>query len=75
MIRVKLYGLLRLDTGIKELTLEAGSVREVFEGLSPRIPLGTLKSCVVLVGGKPANQRTKLRDGDEVSLLPPVAGG
>ena len=75
MIRVKLYGLLRLDTGMKELTLEAGSVKEVLELLSDRIPMQTLKSCAVLVNGGPANKRTKLHGGDEVSLLPPVAGG
>ena len=30
---------------------------------------------VLLVNGKPANRFTKLKDGDQVMLMPPVAGG
>ncbi len=29
MVKVKLFGLLRLDTGLKELELEANSVKEL----------------------------------------------
>ena len=76
MITVKLYGLLRLDSGIRERQMEAGSVKEVFAQL---MGLGLtrkdLDGCVILVNGKPANKRQKLSDGDAVQLLPPVAGG
>lgn len=30
MVKVKLFGLLRLDTGLKELELEANSVKELY---------------------------------------------
>ena len=30
MVKVKLFGLLRLDTGLKELELEADSVKELY---------------------------------------------
>lgn len=76
MITVRLYGLLRLDSGIKERQMEAGSVKEVFAQL---IRLGlskqALEGCVILVNGKPGNKRQKLNDGDVVQMLSPVAGG
>ena len=76
MITVKLYGLLRLDSGIKEQTMEASAVREVLEELA-RLGIGrkALSGCVILVNGTPGTKRTKLKPGDLVQLLPPVAGG
>ena len=75
MIRVKLFGLVRLETGIKELQVEAATVRELKKELSRHIPEETIKGCVLLVNGRPANYFTKLKDGDQVMLMPPVAGG
>ena len=76
MITVRLYGLLRLDSGIKERQMEAGSVKEVFTQLI-RLGLSTqaLEGCMILVNGKPGNKRQKLNDGDVVQMLSPVAGG
>ena len=76
MITVRLYGLLRLDSGVKERCMEAADMKEVFRdlaalGISPK----ELRGCVILVNGKSADRRTKLHDGDVVQLLPPVAGG
>ena len=78
MITVKLYGLLRLDTGIRELSLDAKTVPELYSRLlehTDRITKTDLEGCVLLVNGKAANRRTKLADGDVVQLLSPVAGG
>lgn len=76
MITVKLYGLLRLDSGIKERQMDAGSVKEVYANL---IQLGLSKpdldGCIILVNGQATNKRGKLNDGDVVVLLSPVAGG
>ena len=76
MITVKLFGLLRLESGIKQRQLEAATVKEVLqqlalEGLSKK----DLDGCVVFVNGESANKRRKLTDGDTVTLMPPVAGG
>ena len=76
MITVKLYGLLRLDSGLQEKQLEAATVKEVLEqladcGIAPR----ELNGCVILVNGKSGNKRSKLTDGDQVVLMSPVAGG
>lgn len=78
MITVKLYGLLRLDTGIRELSVEAATVAELYTRLPEKVDRITkkdLEGCVLLVNGKVVNRRTKLADGDVVQLLSPVAGG
>ena len=76
MITVKLYGLLRLESGIKEKQMEASNVKEVLEVLAEcGISKKDLNGCVVLVNGNSANKRSKLTDGDTVVLMSPVAGG
>ena len=76
MITVKLYGLLRIESGIKEKQLKAATVKEVLEILEAHgIPQKELNSCVILVNGSSANKRSKLSDGDTVVLMSPVAGG
>ena len=76
MITVKLYGLLRIESGIKEKQIEARTVKEVLEILAGcGISQADLNGCVILVNGNSANKRSKLTDGDTVVLMSPVAGG
>ena len=76
MITVKLYGLLRIESGIREKHLEAGTVKEVLNHLAGcGIPQKNLSSCVILINGSNATKRSKLTDGDTVVLMSPVAGG
>ena len=76
MITVKLYGLLRIESGIKEKQLEAATVADVLDALAAcGIPKGDLKGCVILLNGKSAAKRSKLKNGDTVILMSPVAGG
>lgn len=78
MITVKLMGMLRLDSGIRELKLEADSVKKLFDALvrqSDSITPKKLGGCVVFINGKQGSKRSKLVDGDEVILMSPVAGG
>ena len=76
MITVKLYGLLRIESGIRQKQLEARTVKEVLAALADcGIPKKDLDGCVVLVNGASAKKQTKLRDGDLVVLMSPVAGG
>ena len=76
MITVKLYGLLRIESGIREKQLEAAAVKEVLEQLAGfGIDRKDLQGCVILINGKSANKRSKLTDGDTVVLMSPVAGG
>lgn len=78
MITVKLYGLLRLDSGIKALTLEAQTISQVHDALrtqSSRLTQKDLDGCMILINGKPGTKRSRLKDGDQVVLMSPVAGG
>ena len=76
MITVKLYGLLRIESGIREKRLDASTIKEVLDTLADcGIPGKDLSGCVILVNGKIANKRSKLADGDTVVLMSPVAGG
>ena len=76
MIVVKLYGLLRLNSGIKELQLDASSLKELLKQLETRgFSERELAACNLLVNGTLAAKRSTLKDGDTVQLFPPVAGG
>lgn len=84
MVNVKLFGLLRLDTGIKEFDTEAKNVGEVYDILlaktkqadpQAKVTIKNVQSCAVLVNGKTASKRTKLADGDKVVFMSMVAGG
>ncbi len=76
MITVKLYGLLRIESGIRERQIEAERAADVLEDLVMQgILRKELKGCILLVNGKPGTKRMKLNDGDVVQLLSPVAGG
>lgn len=76
MITVKLYGLLRLDSGIRACQLEADTLSQVFTQLEARgLSRKALSGCVVLVNGRPARRHQPLSPGDTIQLLPPVAGG
>ena len=82
MITIKLFADLRELAGVKELTLEAKTVAEAvlqlgsrfgpeFQNRLPRLALILNGENVKFLGGL----KTKLQDGDTLSLLPPVAGG
>ena len=76
MITVKLFGLLRLRSGIRERQLEADTVADALQALSAwGISRKELDGCLILVNGTPANKRTRLVPGDTLVLMSPVAGG
>lgn len=84
MVTVILFGTLRLDSGVKELTAEADTIRALYplvlaeirkQKPDSGITEKTLKCCQVAVNGKQVTPQAKLRDGDTVYLFPAVAGG
>ena len=76
MITVKLYGLLRVESGIKEKQLEAKDMNQVFSLLSDcGLARQDLQGCLILINGTAAKKRSTLRNGDTVVLISPVAGG
>ncbi len=76
MITVKLYGLLRVESGIKERKIEAATGKDVLQDLARQgISQKDLSGCLILINGKTATKRSVLHDGDVVQLMSPVAGG
>ena len=84
MVTVKLFGTLRLDTGVKEFTADAHSARELPPLLMKEIlrrqpdtalTERDLRSCLIAVNGTLTGPRARLRDGDLVCLFPAAAGG
>ena len=60
MITVKLYGLLRIESGIKEKQFQATSVRDVLRQLEEcGIPAKELSGCVILINEKPQTREVK----------------
>ncbi|HLN60385.1 MAG TPA: MoaD/ThiS family protein [Symbiobacteriaceae bacterium] len=77
MITVRLFGTLRLDAKRRSLTVEASTVAAMLSRVAAElaVPGRVLEQAVVFVNGEKATLRTRLRDGDEVYLLSPAAGG
>ena len=84
MVTVKLFGVLRLDSGVKQLQAEADSVKALYPILlrairerkpDTKLTEKDLRACLVAVNGVQASPRARLKDGDLVYLFPAVAGG
>ncbi len=74
MIRVKIFGVTRLQTGISSFESDAGNVSELMEQI-PGLSKKEAKDLVIMINGKPAKRWQKFQDGDEVALLSPAGGG
>lgn len=84
MVTVKLFGLFRLDTGLKEIKAEAHSVKDLYPILldeakkvnpTTMITAADIDGCIVVINGKQCKKNSKLKDGDTVFLMSPVCGG
>ena len=84
MVKVRLFGLFRLDTGLKEVNAEASTVKELYPILLAEarrvkpntiITAADIDGCIVMINGKQGKKSSKLKDGDEVYLMSPVCGG
>ena len=84
MVQVRLFGLFRLDTGIKRLEAEADTVKDLYPILLEKareynpettITSADIDGCIVIINGKQSRKNSKLHDGDEVMLMSPVCGG
>ena len=84
MVTVKLFGLLRLDTGLKEITADGSDVKSLYPILlreakrhnpKTKVKKADIDGCIVIVNGVQTTKKAKLQDGDEVMLMSPVCGG
>jgi molybdopterin converting factor subunit 1 len=79
-VRVLFFGVLRDLAGKSSDSLQlpdGGSVRDVISRYQSQIPRlkDSLSSIALAVNQQYASPETKLKDNDEVALLPPVSGG
>ena len=82
MVTVKFFSHLRRALGTPSVQLDANTVSDVIEQLESRFGADfsdKIGHCKVYVNGSNVGlkkgKKTKLGDGDEVVVLPPVAGG
>lgn len=73
-VKVRLYGVIRLKTGVTGFETEAGTLEELQKQI-PGVTLKEAKDLIVLVNGEKAGRRCKLKTGDEVVLMSPAGGG
>ena len=81
-VKVKLFGVFRVDTHTAEVELEADRLKDVFGALNEKhgqIQMESglkFKDAVVYVNGESCGKKsTRLADGDEIWLLSPASGG
>jgi len=84
MVTVKLYGTFRLDSRLQKLELNVKSVKEIYPYIisevkkhDPNTALTEkdLKGGIIAINGKQSRPNAKLCDGDEVCIMPAIAGG
>ena len=83
-VNVKLLGLFRLNTGLRELEADAARVRNLYPVLlekarevnpDTKITSADIDGCIVHVNGAHCKKSTKLSSGDTVYLMSPICGG
>jgi molybdopterin converting factor small subunit len=78
VVTVRLFGTLRLDAKRRSLEVEAATVEAMLTVAAAELGLpnrSSLEQSVIFVNGERSGLRSRLRDGDEVYLLSPAAGG
>jgi len=81
MVKVKLFGVMRLKTKIKEIDIPEGRISDALPLIVSKadpvsgVTVKELKNCVIMINGKQSNCRAKVKNGDEVVFLSPAGGG
>ena len=77
MVKIKLFGTLRLKTGFQEIEADISSIKEAWPLLSEatNLPTKEFKKCIIALNGKPCKASVKISDGDEITLFSPSGGG
>ena len=77
MVKIKLFGTLRLKTGFKGTEADITSVREAWQLLSDMtgLPVKEFKKCIISVNGSQCKAGIKLQEGDELAFFSPSGGG
>lgn len=72
-VKVRLFGFLAEEAGRREITVDAETAGGALEAARDCVKVP--KSVRIAVNEEYAPSKTPLRQGDVVSLIPPVAGG
>lgn len=77
MVKIKLFGSLRLKCGLPGMEVYTRSVKDACRLLSKAtgFPVKEFKNCIIMVNGQNAKYTTALKPGDEVVFLAPSGGG
>ena len=84
MVHVQLFGLFRLDSGIRELDVDVDSIKKLYPVLlrkakeinpNTTITAKDIDGCIIVINGVQSRKSAKLKDGDQVMLMSPVCGG
>lgn len=77
MVKVKFFGVMRLNMGISTISIDADRVGRVIEKIAAtgKVEKSELKKCMIFVDGKRARVQTRVRDGNEIVFLSPAGGG
>ena len=78
MVKIKMFGSLRLKTGFKGTEADVKSIPEACELVAKETGWNVkeLKGCIFCVNGKMnCKINTKIQDGDELIFMAPSGGG
>ena len=77
MVKVKMFGPMRLKAEFRDFEAELSSVKEACTEVSKRTGMAEkeLRACVFMINGKLSKLRSELKDGDELVFLAPSGGG
>jgi molybdopterin converting factor small subunit len=74
LVKVKVFGAPSLALERKELTIELND-NATTEDLLQSLPVKDKDYLYVVRAGIRLNSRSKINDGDEILVVPPIAGG
>ena len=74
MVKVKLFGVARLKTGVSEFKADIRTMDELKNSV-PGMTKSEVKDLVILVNGETVDRWYRFNDGDEVVMLSPAGDG
>ena len=74
MVKVKMFGVARLKTGVSEFEADVHTMDELKNSV-PGMTKNEVKDLVILVNGKAVGRWYRFNDGDEFVMISPAGGG
>lgn len=74
VIKVSLYGVIRLQAGVAHFESDARTLEELRKNI-PNVSSSEAKDLIALVNGSAVKRKYVFKDGDNVVFMSPVGGG